>query len=466
MDELETEESFTGEEPIDVDPPTVEAATSPGSLVSFIVDPSGQVLDVKRSEGGFSDGSEPQLRLGNQWSIGPGMYTVTYRDGALGHEFNTLVTIPPGENRLIYTIIVPELPKPQVQPAAPVEREPEAKKPEPFATRYSYAHPSFDFVNVPSAKRQQAAEWLDWLLTSTVRDPYKKHTNFDIDGDSRNSYLDPRRSFAIALNAYSRNEVDLAEQLCYRSLREAKNNKVPFVLPVQLLSHINIQKSKLGLALANCRDTIRWVSERQRDSNDAGFQAAMTDLAWWTGAVVGFATESRDPGTLPTIDTEATVSALYDACNPDQILVFQSSRNRIRELSEKLKAEFAERRSSEVEAETWADRQVRQLKAAKKDEEREERLVFDLGRYLETLGNDDAGAKQDEQDSYAGRYSSVDALDQQYENLGPQPQSPPAYGTVASPLKFTSYQQLDVSVLADATRATFPSLAPIDLAIR
>lgn len=124
-----------------------------------------------------------------------------------------------------------------------------------------------------------------------------------------NSPVDPRASMALAIIAYQGGDLKVAKDLCRRSLRDAQHFDVPFVMPVRLLNHIQIDKAEFSAALAECRQVADWIGAKGRDpQHQRQYHAAADEMAWWTGIMVGYFEDVRKT-TLPSnVDVKPTLA--------------------------------------------------------------------------------------------------------------------------------------------------------------
>jgi len=192
-------------------------------------------------------------------------------------------------------------------------------------------HPSIQRMPIVGAENiDQAMEQTAWLkrelkkLCSHSAGEQGKALPFAIPP----RHVDPRYCFVRALQSYKLGDKTKAQRYCQRSLDDSAYFGIVFMPIVQLSSRTHMMRGQCSNALADCRDTLATLHGRQTQMNAQEKADAMSELAWWTGTLVGVIENTEiDKGTSKA-DTEYTSHEFQQKCSQEAWQWFQAGRKR------------------------------------------------------------------------------------------------------------------------------------------
>ncbi len=276
-------------------------------LVYLQVVPRGRVLSV--------EGIPEEHELPTHWKLEPGTYTTHCIDDDSSREFDFSFDVLNGDSSLLVHIPVP---------TRDALGTLEAETIDPYADvrglTYFPSSPAFELngaMSIELADRQFSA--IEKAMLELSRRPYSREAQFPF--ALPRQAVDPRASFAIALWAYRSADTETAVSMCRKSLADAVDFEVPFVLPLRLLNHIQINHTKAGgltAALADCRQTLQQFKRLELSRKKPVFEDSVAEIAWWSGILVGYSTEVRRESFQQGLDAQAFETSLRRVCTPSQ----------------------------------------------------------------------------------------------------------------------------------------------------
>lgn len=444
-----------------VTPPVLDINASHYCEVTFEVQPHGRVMMVEPldvAEEFFAPTKDSE----GTWSLATGRYSVRYTSGTTGTEVDTQIIVPEDRKTMTFVLQLSEVEK--MAQAEPQFTEPQPRKLPSMHARSS--HP-FPVSAAGSLSANQLARSLDVFLrqfalikTTTIPDLTKRASGR---GDR-----DPRITFAYALQASRDGDRNLAVEQCIRALDEAERAKVPFILPLELLCHLELQDGGMGLsiALTACLDTTQWIQDLQRNGRDPRIERTLEDLAWWTGLVVGYIENTRTPEARSKVDLVEPKNLFRNEFGGVYADLFdgaiESIQSKHKEIMKGHLANIDYQRDHRIHT-----RQRMHLnKEHRKLSEKEEQTRETAQRVARTNPSIMEGGPNQQQNSdpFAGMKLLRESGSEVREQMEIAPQRP--YGGPVSPATFTNYVPRDLSVLAQLTRETIPEIQSANVAMR
>ena len=392
--------------------------------VNFQVEPTGRILDVRMSvpdqQVVAPDGSHQ-----HHWWLSPGRYSVQYKAGE-AEATTTSIDVARGQSFQTFILVA----------APPLHAKPAVIEKRALPNHHQRHVPYFEFIATPKISSQGVKSALDRYASN----PDWKISNLENNANTdKLSKGDPRIAFAYALMACRQNNWDFAVKQCQLSLLNAKRYEVPFVLPLELLCHLDLQQNGRGLqaALAACREHTMWVKSMADRSGNADFQKVLEDLAWWNGIVVGFAeASSKERVGLEQVDLDYCKSLFLNELDAECADLFNGAIERIEDQCANLERK----------------------KKAYQEEFRLRQLQREAGR--QERRNDDPVAKHVEDSPSLSSYQDTteedqDQVDRSDSSIIPVVKQSYRFSNYHS--RFSNYQPRDFSLLASLTRDTIPT---------
>jgi hypothetical protein len=183
---------------------------------------------------------------------------------------------------------------------------------------------------------------LDSALRDVIQRPYERRKNHPF--SLAEQPVDPRAAVTLALWAFRAGDLDRSATMCRASLKAAEHYHVPFVTPLRMLNHLQIDYGQGGLqaAMGECRLMLSWLNQLDSARPSPAVTDAKDELAWWTGLLIGYATEVPQGLTRQVLDTEALEEHVRRTCTAEQWRLHQIGRLFIVRRFELLKQQRAE----------------------------------------------------------------------------------------------------------------------------
>ncbi len=282
--------------------------------VTLEVLPSGRVLQI----GEQTATTDNQ----NEWLLPAGVYTARCLDTESSVEFETTFSVPADVEYAYFAI-----PVPVVAPEQPILQPPY----DPYAdVRGMSFQPSivpFDIQGASDAEHAtQQRSYLVSALRNIVQSPH--HRRKDMPFAVSSKPVDPRATFTLALWAFREGNLDRAVDLCRESLRAAEHYHIPFLLPLRMLNHLQIDHGKGGLqaALGECRLVLSWLNQMDSLRPSLAIKHAQDELAWWTGLLVGFTNDVPHGLANQILDTDSLEAVIRSSSSANQWKTFRIGR--------------------------------------------------------------------------------------------------------------------------------------------
>jgi|GEM_PF-6369468 len=266
----------------------VVSDTKLGRIVSIDVDGvrAGRVtVESKQSIAG----------KGNTWHLEPGHYTANIeydRNQVLKRNFR----VPAGEGPYTLSIVLPDF-----VASAPTSVE----TPEPIQLRPFRTDVPFDFVGVSpqdyerSEQQSAIAQKLIDYLEYDFGDKARKRPSLET---RKSENRDPRISTLLALCAYRENKLQLAAALCEESIVVIEKNRLPFVLPYQILIHIHDCQHETKESASWAAKSVKKRYEQFKADPTEDNRGLLMEQLWVFGKVAAHAVANTGKSVADQID--------------------------------------------------------------------------------------------------------------------------------------------------------------------
>jgi hypothetical protein len=245
---------------------------------------------------------KPAGAIDRRWQLEPGQYTAMIeiaQDQSRVHRFR----VPEGVGPYAISIVLPA-----------VEPNPTSLADSPKWQPKSFrADIEFDIVGVGQH---------DYIRAEQLRDTAFRLINYLSYGNEKTKpklaafeYVrnrDPRISLLLAVQAYRDSKLEEATKLCEESIAVVETNRVPFVLPYQLLVHIHDAKgvAKIQNSLTITSNSIFKLHQQYLRSRDEHVKQLIAEQLWVFGKVVKHAEESSTQNVITLMDSSKYLELL------------------------------------------------------------------------------------------------------------------------------------------------------------
>ncbi len=273
-------------------------------------------------------------------------------------------------------------------------------------------------------------KWIEkefWEISTATRSKPNQEYSFQLG----TRIHDPRAPFSLALTAWEKGDQQFSKQMCDKSLKDAKQLRVPYMVPLVLMTHTLCDKGDYAAALSYCRDTLRWHSQAAERTDDPRFSETTSAIAWWTGLVVGFVEDVKGSAMATTADTRGAELFVEQTVDAEQYETYLLARLYIK----KRYTELSTTRSRKVGG------TVRKQRLNEKSGGALVAKVFKSAPFAETKSSSDKWEAMPYSTSHSAE-SPVAAERHQVDHR------------IASPARLSSYYPFDPRSLADQSRYT------------
>lgn len=418
--------------------------------VAFQLKPAGELLNVV---GNTSEPSSltPLDRQRNRWDLPSGKYEVRYQIAGSDETSAAEIEVPKGQASMVVVL--------QTSPVAKSIDSLATAEPLPKFHKRSRAR--FAFIAPPGVhgkEKEACARNLKGFLAGFSSSGDTELPNLAEEA-SRDDLHDPRYSFAFALQAQKDGDFELAIAQCRKALSQAKRSQVAFVLPLELLCHLELAHGRKGLqdSVAACRETVRWVHQLENRTGNPEFAAALKDLAWWTGNVIGFIETTRSERAKSCVDLDTCKVLLREELGGTYADLFDGAVQRIEQKYEELLRRKQEHTAASREETTW--RQVH------KETQRQRAQAIDIpesifrpSRFQPYSSLATATPEAEERDDRSKYNTEI------RKQVSERPQR--AYGAPVFTSQFKVYVANDSSLMAQLASETIPDIQSAKYAVR
>ncbi len=307
--------------------------------------------------------------------------------------------------------------------------EPAERSDEIEEVRYWPTFPAFEWqhhANSDSGLTQyKRIEKELWEISTAARSRLSREYPFKLG----NQLHDPRAPFSLALTASAKGDNLVSRQMCDLSLHDAKQLRVPFMLPLILITHLLCENGEHAAALSYCRDTLRWHSLTAERTGDQRFVETTSAIAWWTGLVVGFVEDVKGSSIATTADTRGAEQFVKQTVSAEQFATYLLAKRYVNQRYRDL----SETRFRPVV------REVRKRQPTKQSNDASNTALFNHDPYAENTSSSH-GRELVPYDAKPSADSTVVETRRQVDRR------------VASPASLRSYYPFDVRSLADHSR--------------